>query len=59
MDGSQTALIMQMTGSRLRSPNRIVKKWPAGLKLSPKQVEAKEEFNAAMASKLSVTECYL
>lgn len=59
MDGSQAALIMQMTGSRVRSPNKIVKKWPAALKLSPKQAGAKEEFNAALASKLSGTECYL
>ncbi|TLD18871.1 extracellular exo-polygalacturonase [Venturia nashicola] len=59
MDASQAALVMQMTGSRLRSPNKIVKKWPAALKLGPKQAGAKEEFNAAMASKLSGMECYL
>jgi len=59
MESSQAALIMHMTGSRVRSPNRIVKKWPAALKLSPKQLGAKEEFNAAIASNLGGTECYL
>ena len=59
MEISQAALIMQMTGSRVRSPNKIVKKWPATLKLSPKQPGAKEEFNADIASKTSGSECYL
>lgn len=59
MDRKTAALIMQVTGSRVRSPNRIVKKWPATLRLGPKQVGAKEEFYAAMAGHLSGTECYL
>jgi hypothetical protein len=59
MERSQISLITQIAKARVRSRNSIVDKWPARLKLRPKQPGAQEEFNAAVASKLNGTECYL
>jgi hypothetical protein len=59
MERNQFWLIAQMARAKVKTCNSIVDKWPARLKLRPDQPGAQEEFNAAVASNLHGTECYL
>jgi hypothetical protein len=59
MEMAQAPLIMQMAKVGIKSRNSIVEKWPTRLKLQPDQPGAQQEFNAAVASNLIGTECYL
>ncbi len=51
--------IERQSGTKMKSKNTIIERWPMRLKLKHGQPGAQEEFDAALASRHDAWNCYV